>query len=70
MMQKGKKKAQRITIHKQRAITSGKPERRTIKRSSQENLQPGKNGFGSPEKNDKKKDNQKAKSEKGKNQKP
>ena len=29
-----------------------------------ENLQPGRNGFGSPGKNDKKKDNQKAESEK------
>ena len=42
----------------------GNLERRTIKRSSQENFQPGRNGFGSPGKNDKKKDNQKAESEK------
>ena len=47
-----------------RAGTLGNPERRTIKGSSWENLQPGRNGFGSLGKNDKKKDSQKAKSEK------
>ena len=46
------------------AGTSGNLERKTIKRSSQENLQPGRNGFGSPGKNDKKKDSQKVESEK------
>ena len=44
--------------------TLGNPERRTIKRSSRENLQCGRNGFGSPGKNDKKKDSQKAEFEK------
>ena len=42
----------------------GNPKKRTIKRSSQENLQSGRNGFGLPGKNDKKKDSQKAESEK------
>ena len=59
-------KAWRIKIHEQGAGTSSNPERRTIKKSSRENYQPGRNGFGSPGKNDKKKDNQKAESEKGK----
>ena len=44
--------------------SSDLPERRTITKSSRENLQPGRNGFGSPGKNDKKKDSQKAESEK------
>ena len=49
------------------AGTSGNLERKTIKRSSQENLQPGRNGFGSPGKNEKKKnDSQKVESKKGK----
>ena len=43
------------------AGTSGNLER-TIKESSWGNLQPGRNGFGSPGKNDKKKDSQKAES--------
>ena len=43
----------RITIHEQGASTSGNLEIRTIKRSSQENFQPSRNGFGSPGKNDK-----------------
>ena len=42
----------------------GNPKRRTIKRSSRENLQPSRNGFGLPGKNDKKNDSQKAKSKK------
>ena len=49
--------------YKQGAGTSSNLERKTIKRSSQENLQLGKNGFGSPRKDDQKKDNQKAESE-------
>ena len=52
-------KTWRVTIHEQGAGISGNPERRTIKRSSRKNLQPCKNGFSSPRKNDKKKDNQK-----------
>ena len=44
----------RITIHEQGASTSGNPEIRTIKRSNQFNLQPSRNGLGSPRKNDKK----------------
>ena len=39
-------------------------ERKTIKSSSRENLQHGRDGFGSPRKDDKKKDSQKAESEK------
>jgi len=49
-------KAWRVTIHEQGVGISGNPERRTIKRSSRENLQPSRNEFGSPRKNDKKKD--------------
>ena len=45
------------------AGTSGNLER-TIKESSWGNLQPGRNGFGSPGKNDKNKDSQKAESKK------
>ena len=52
-------KTWRVTIHEQGAGILGNPERRTIKRSSRENLQPGRNGFDSPGKNDKKKDSQK-----------
>ena len=47
-------------------VSRATQKRSTIKRSSRENLQPGRNGFGSPRKNDKKKDNQKAESKKGK----
>ena len=54
-----KQKAWGITIYEQGASTSGNPERRTIKRSSRVNLQPSRNGFGSPGKNDKKNDSQK-----------
>ena len=57
-------KVWRIIIHEQGAGTLSNPEGRTIKRSSHENLQPGRNGFGSPGKNDKKRDSQKAESEK------
>ena len=63
MMQKGSEGFE-SKIHEQGADTSSNPERRTIKRSSRENFQPGKNGFGSPGKNNKKKDSKKAEFEK------
>ena len=44
-----------LTIHEQRANTSGNPERRTTKGSSWENFQPGRDGISSLEKNDKRK---------------
>ena len=56
-------KAWRVIIHEQGAGTSGNLER-SIKESSWENLQPGRNGFGSPGKNDKNKYSQKAESKK------
>ena len=47
-------KAWRVTIHEQKARTSGNPEWRTIRGSGWENLQPSRNGFYSLEKNDSK----------------
>ena len=49
----------RVTIHEQKAGTSGNPEWRTIKGSVWKNLQPSRNGFCSLGKNDSKKDSQK-----------
>ena len=42
-------KAWKVTIHEQKAGTSGNPEWRTIKGSGWENLQPSRNGFYSTE---------------------
>ena len=48
-------KAWRATTHEQKAGTLGNLWRRTIRRSSWKNLQPGRDGFGSLGKNNKKK---------------
>jgi len=55
-------KAWRLTIHEQGAGTWGNPEKRTMKGSSWENFQPGRDGIGSLGKNDKRKGNQKVES--------
>ena len=52
-------KAWRVTIHEQGTDTSGKLERRTMKGSSWENFQPGKDRISSLGKNDKRKSSQK-----------
>ena len=49
-------KAWRVTIHEQKAGTSGNPEWRIIRGSGWENLQPSTNGFRLLRKNDSKKD--------------
>ena len=53
-------KAWRATIREQKANTSENPGRRTIRGSSKENLRPGRDGFGSLEKNNKKEGRPKA----------
>ena len=57
-------KAWRVTIHEQKAGTSGNPEWRTIRGSGWENLQPSMNGFRSIGKNDSKEGQPKAESRK------
>ena len=57
-------KTWKVTIHEQKAGTSGNPEWRTIKGNGWENLQPSRNGFCSLGKNDSKERQLKAKSEK------
>ena len=57
-------KVWRVTIHEQKAGTSGNPGKRTIRGSSWENLHPGRDEFGSLGKNDKKKGQPKIDSEK------
>jgi len=47
-------KVWRVTIHEQKAGTSGNPEKRTIRGSSLKNLHPGRDEFVSLGKNDKK----------------
>ena len=60
----GNQKAWKVTTREQKAGTSGNPERRTIRGSTWGNLQPGRNGFGSLGKNNKKEGQPKVKSKK------